>query len=323
VSGARVTWPHEEPTVAGVFDWQASVGRRIAAYRPAGVAEPVWERVDGQVRAAVAEARPCTPRQAADMCSALAALAVFADGCGIEAKAGVWLSPPVLADFAARGMPHAGTSSRASVLSRLRALAAAVVGDQTGMRRDLAARDVHVPYRPGELAALWQAAGARDAVRGGCDLRLVVALGAGAGLSAAEIAQVRAHDVQASGSAVVVEVRGPAARLVVVRRAFERFLAETVYGYLGQIVYLMAPRRFHRTGVTCHIAGLLRPPGNCPALSTRRLRASWLAELLDAGVPLPVLAAAAGIDDLSALTRLLRHLGQARPEQAADHLRST
>jgi hypothetical protein len=174
---AGVVWPHEEPTVAGVFDWRASVGRRIAAYRPAAVAEPVWERIAEPVRDAVARAEPATPRQAGQMCSVLSALALFADRAGYEAKAEVWLSAPVLEGFAWHGMCHAAASSRVSVLARLHALAGAVIGNESGVRTMLADRDTHRPYHPAELTALWQAAAARDAVRGG--IRSAAAGGAG------------------------------------------------------------------------------------------------------------------------------------------------
>lgn len=120
----------------------------------------------------------------------------------------------------------------------------------------------------------------------------------------------------------MVPVRGRTQRLmVIVRRAFEHTLAEAAYAHTGKVVYLLSPGCFNRQGVVARVAGSLGLPKKCPRLHTRRLRAGWIKELAESGVALPVLAAAAGITDLSALTRLLRHLERPGDQQAADQLR--
>jgi hypothetical protein len=296
----------------GMFDWQTAVQARIRSWVPASVRAPVWEQIAEPVRTTVSRAHPVSAAMATDLLGALTAVAVFAAGRGVPARPEQWLAEPTLTAFAEHGRPDLLAATRRCYVSRVRALTDPL---------PLSDRDVFTPYAPSEMTALWAAAGAQS-TPGRCrDARVLIALGAGAGLSASEIAQVRAHDVRPAGAAVVVSVRGPAQRLVVVRRAFEHTLADAAHQHTGRIVYLLAPGRFARPGVVSSVAGGLAAPEKCPRISTRRLRASWLVELAGTRVPLPVLAAAAGITDLRALTRLLRFLHQPDVDDAADLLR--
>ncbi|MGY5135131.1 hypothetical protein ACWGJW_22500 [Streptomyces nigrescens] len=216
--------------------------------------------------------------------------------------------------FCRTGRPDLSPATRKAIASRVRSLAHPV---------PISGRDVHAPYTPAELAALWQAAGDQNTPERCRDARILLALGAGAGLTAAEIAQVRAHDVRLAGAAVVVAARGRTQRrMVIVRRAFEHTLAEAAHAHTGQVVYLLAPTCFARTGIVHKVIGSLRLPDGCPRPQPRRLRAGWIKELAESRIPLTVLAAAAGITDLGALTRILRHLQRPDTDEAADQLRN-
>jgi hypothetical protein len=297
---------------AGIFDWRAPVEARIAVWTPGGADAPLWERLGPLVRETVSRAHPVSARMAADALSALWQVAVFCERRALGCDPGAWLDEACLGLFRRQGRPDLADASRAQLVSRVRSLAHPV---------PLADRGCFTPYRPEDMTAMWTAAGTQRSPTRSRDARVLLALCAGAGLSAGEAAQVRAHDVRPAGAAVVVAVRGRTERrMVIVRRAFEHTLAEAAHAYTGQIVYLIAPTRFHRNGLVHQITGGLRLPEKCPRPSTRRLRATWLAELASSRIPLPVMAAAAGITDLG---RLLRHLDQPDVKDAADQLRDT
>ena len=300
----------------GMFDWSAGVAARIRSWSPSAsvCAGPDWERVGAQVREMVARAFPVSAVMASGLLGALSAVAVFCLERGLGQGPGVWLDSGTLKAFAVVGRPDLSAATRASYVSRVRSLADPL---------PLADRDVFAPYSPGEMAGLWSAAGAGATARRRRDTRVLIALGAGCGMSAGEIAQVRAHDVTATGSAVVVQVRGPGQRLVVARRMFEETLANAAHAHIGQVVYLVCPDRYARAGVVSQVASSMVRPEKCPPLLTRRLRASWLCELASVGLALPVLAAAAGITDLGRLTRLLRFLQQPDVEAAERALRES
>lgn len=300
----------------GVFDWRTGVRDRIDAYTPAAADAGqalLWERIATTLRKTVARADPLSAGMARTLAAALWQVAVFADSHGLGEGEQVWMAGETLELFAARGRRDLSASSRRQIISRVRSLADPV---------PVSGRDVFTPYTPAELGQLWTAAGSQPSAARGRDARILLALGAGAGLTAGEIAQVRAHDVRPAGAAVVVAVRGRTQRrMVVVRRAFEHTLAEAAHAHTGKVVYLLSPGCFNRQAVVTRVAGSLGLPEKCPRLHTRRLRAGWIKELAESGVALPVLAAAAGITDLGTLTRLLRHLERPDDQQAADQLR--
>lgn len=302
----------------GVFDWRTGVRDRIDAYTPAAADAGqalLWERIATTLRKTVACAGPLSAGMARTLAAALWQVAVFADSHGLGRGEQVWMAEETLELFAARGRRDLSPSSRRQIISRVRTLADPV---------PVSGRDVFAPYTPAELGQLWTAAGSQPSAERGRDARILLALGAGAGLSASETAQVRAHDVRQAGAAVAVAVRGRTRRrMVIVRRAFEHTLAEAAHAHTGKVVYLLSPGCFNRQGVVARVAGSLSLPEKCPRLHTRRLRAGWIKELAESGVALPVLAAAAGITDLSALTRLLRHLERPDDQQAADQLRES
>jgi integrase len=300
----------------GVFDWRTPIRDRIDAWAPAAADAAgalLWGRIATSVRAAVTRADPLSPAMARTLASALWQVALFCEQRGLGEGERVWTDPRTLAAFVRHGRPDLAGTTRAQLASRVRSLADPV---------PCSGRDVFTPYTPAELAALWAAAGSQPGEQRSLDARILIALGAGAGLTAAEIAQVRAHDVRPAGAAVVVAVRGRTQRrMVIVRRAFEHTLAEAAHAHTGQVAYLLAPGCFSRQTTVSKVTGSLTLPEKCPRPLTRRLRASWLKELAESGIALPVLAAAAGITDLSALTRLLRHLHRPDDQQAADQLR--
>ncbi|MBF8192486.1 hypothetical protein ITP53_43770 [Nonomuraea sp. K274] len=294
--------------VAGLYDWRALVQARIVRFAPR--VDPVtWERIGAEVARIVAAPEPCTPAMARLFLGTLTALARFAEARGYPARGTVWLSEELICAFTEQGCAHLSASTRASYASRLRRLALAA--GVNGRAVPLSATDTARPYEAAEVGRLWAAAAGQRTPELRADARLLIGLGAGCGLSAAEIGWVRAHDVRACPAAVVVAVRGVRARLVVARRPFEQPLAEAAASRMGQVVYLLAPHRFKaRERAASATLAKIRLPEQAPALATRRLRATWLAALLEAGVSLPVIAAVAGIDNLAVLTAMLRHVGR-------------
>jgi hypothetical protein len=302
---------------AGVLDWRTPVRDAITAWRPKlrdAMEAAWWAGSQRRVREVVGRADPLTAKMAAHLAAALWQIALFCRHRQLGDTERTWLDEQTLTLFTAVGRPDLAPATRAAIASRVRSLANPV---------PVSGRDVFTPYTAAELAALWQAAGEQKTPERSRNARIMLALGAGAGLTTSEIAQVRAHDVRPAGAAVVVAVRGRRQRrMVIVRRAFEHTLAEAAHAHTGHIVYLLAPGCYSRTGIVHKITGSLQLPDNCPRPQPRRLRANWLKELAEAHVPLPVLAAAAGVTDLAALTRLLRHLKRPDVDQAADQLRN-
>jgi hypothetical protein len=291
-------------------------------------AGPAWERVAPLVRRAVREADPLLPYAAGELLGVLAKLAVFADGQGLPAQLEVWLAPELIERFVQVGCPAVSAATRGNYRSRLLRLRKAVIGPplRSGVPVKFSASDASRPYARAEQAALWGWAAGQPtaALRAGC--RLLLTLGLGVGLDSPEVVPLRVHDVRRPGvqGPVTVAVRGPRQRLVVCRRPFERALAKEAEAVeeAGRARYVFRPGHTSRgkNTVTNFLARTVKEP-RVPALSMGRARATWLVALVEAGLPLTVIVAAAGMKTLHGLSRVLPYVEPSEASAAAELLR--
>ncbi|MFD0200063.1 MULTISPECIES: hypothetical protein [Saccharothrix] len=294
------------------------MSRRVDTFVPRG-AGPAWGRVAGQVRALVLRADPLVPYDAAELMSVLARLAMFCDGHGV-AEPRSWLEPSTVDWFLDVGCVGLSSHTRSTYRARLRRLAEAIHGVDDAKPIALSASDTSRPYSAGEQAALWSWARAQptDALRAGCSQLL--ALGLGCGLAADEVIDLRTGCVRVlDDGTVVVEVLGRRARLVVCRQRWESVLAEQVTGTGGG--FLFRPNAVRAKNLVSNFLARAHRGPTTPPVRLSRLRDTWIIEHLVAGTPLPVLAAAAGLDGLSSLDRLLPHLPGVNAARARRHLR--
>jgi hypothetical protein len=306
----------------GVLHWRWMVSQHIDSYIPRG-GGPAWWRVAGEVRRIVQLAEPATCYTATELLGPLARLAMFADAEGRTPDAATWLSPEMIERFIAVGCPKASQATCANYRARLRRLRTALLGPDvaTGAPPRLSGAVVSTPYTQAELGMLWSWAYSRptQAQRHGC--KTLLALGRGCGLDSAEAQLVRRQDVQLTGNngPVQVAVSGPRARGVVCRRSWEPVLRELVAG--GGEGWLFRPGARRTKNAVTNFLDRTAPDHGVPRLVMARLRASWLVELLETEVPISVVVAAAGVDSLHALSRLMPHVTPADPVHAVEALR--
>lgn len=271
----------------------------------------------------------------------LGKLALFADAEGQPLQASLWLSREYIERFIAVGCADLGQATRGNYRSKLLRLREALLGGEcrTGAPEKLSGSAASRPYTPAEQAALWSYATGQptDELRDG--LAILLALGLGCGLDSGDIIPMRASDLRLAGAQpdssgaadgpVTVAVRGRRARLVICRRPWERVLAEHIRHADRQqpgpaAGYLFRPNAASRGGnlVTNFIARTHPAPGT-PPLKTTRLRATWLVGLIETGLPLQVIIAAAGLETLHSLSRILPYLAGIDPATAAQLLRGS
>lgn len=294
------------------------MSERIDSYRPHG--NPAgWVRVRDEVRATVRSAEPLDRYTAGELMGALAKLALFADGEGHLADRRAWLSRELIERFVLVGI-SASDRTKANYRSKLLLLREAVIGSdcRTGKPVKLSASTLSKPYTQAEISALWSWAVGQptEGLRAGC--KILLSLGLGCGLDSPEVIPLLAHDIRRPNGrrrhgvedrAVVVAVRGRRERLVVCRRSWERVLEEEAARFDGQAAYLFRPgvQARAKNTVTNFLARAHTAP-RTPSLKMARLRATWLVELIETNVPLRIIVAAAGLDTLHGLSRILPHV---------------
>jgi hypothetical protein len=170
------------------------------------------------------------------------------------------------------------------------------------------AADPQAPYSPEEFAAVLAAVSGRRTAFQRHNGLVLIALGRGAGLAAGDITALVGTDIEErSDGTVVVHVAGPSRRQVPVLTSWAAEVAR-----LGRLAGRHPMFRADRTEIKRNDIARFCDRlvwRDAPRLSVNRLRATWIVEHLEAGTPLHVLAAAAGVRAVS----IARYATYARP----------
>jgi integrase len=299
---------HPDGCLSSRYGWwvtlDAATSAKITAYRPRH-APPEWDAVAGLVRALVAASARMAGYDVERLLHATARLAIWCERSGLPRDADVWLRHETIDAFILTGCTDLSPRSAQTYRAWLRRIRAALAWAERGEQAPpamTAPTGVTPPYSSGELAGLhtW-AEHLPDRAR--ADALALMTLAGGCGLAPGELAQVRGSDIRITGTGPVV-IDAPALdRLIVARACWENQLAALAEA--AGDAYLFRPGR-----TTPHAKNLIgswcsahRPGPGLPAISARRLRSSWIVELLSARIDTNVVAAAAGLASPAALAR--------------------
>jgi integrase len=262
----------------------------VAAWRP---------RVFGPeaaafARAVVERAGPVSAVRARSLLWACARLAAFGDGVGLALVPEVLLHPSVIERFVTVGLASAPTTRRRTVRTNLRFVARRAAPGLVFEPDPLALgrSRVKTPYTAAEIDAFLALADAQSTPTRRRRLSALVCLGAGAGLTGADLRHLRGSAIQRRHGGLVVVVEGRCPRMVPVLARFgERLWSAAVATGAGYVTGgVSASRHNVVTPVLAQVAG----GRDLPRIEPARLRATWLATHA-AALGLPALFAAAGV----------------------------
>ncbi|MBT0995526.1 hypothetical protein KIN34_14670 [Cellulomonas sp. DKR-3] len=239
----------------------------------------------------------------------LTALAKHGAGLGWPLTVADLLTTASIESLIATGMPDDSVDNRALRRSRLLALAANVnPGPSVPSKlKPIGYSAVQPCYTPGELDRILLAAQNQPTDARTRDCAFVVSLCAGAGADSVDLHGLRVRDITDLGpDGLVVHFGEPRPRVVVVRARFEPLLRSALRD--ADPDRLVLGMKEGRKNVAAPALG--RMAGyRLPHLTTSRLRASWLADLMTDSVPVALILQAAGIITARTLIDLTPHLG--------------
>ncbi len=191
----------------------------IARWRPASVSG----EAACFARAVTERAGPGTRARANALLWAAARLAAFAVPLGLDPVPEVLLHPSLIERFAASA-PGLSGSARRTLRTNLRFLARTVVPGLAPADASLPRERAKAPYSPAEIAGFLALAGAQPTAPRRMRAAGLVCLGAGAGLTGADLRGVRGTDVICRSGGVVVDVHGARPRVVPVLSRYHDIL---------------------------------------------------------------------------------------------------
>jgi integrase len=241
-------------------------------------------------------------------------LAGYGLGLGLEAVPEVLLHPSVTERFT-RCAPGLSGAARRTLRTNLRFIGRRVVPQLYPADLPLPRERAKKPYSPAQISGYLALADAQPTAGRRMRAAGLVCLGAGAGLIRGDLRDARGGDVARRSGGVVVQVRGPRARVVpVLARYHARLLAAARFAGDGLVCGGADPGR---RNITNPLITALDGGGGLPRLDTSRLRATWLADCAEL-LGLATFMHAAGISCSQRLGDLLAGL---EPAGEADAVR--
>ena len=240
----------------------ADVAGYVACWQPASVPPPVARFA----RSVVELAEPPTRARANALLWAASRVAAYAVPLGLEPVPEVLLHPSVIERFAASA-PGLSGSARRTLRTNLRFLARQVVPALAPADAALPRERAKAPYSPAEIDGYLALADAQPTVPRRMRAAGLVCLGAGAGLTGADLRGVRGSDVACRSGGVVVDVHGARPRAVpVLSRYHDIVLASAEFAGSGLVTGgTSAVRKNITTPLTRSLAGGGGLPGWRPA----------------------------------------------------------
>lgn len=263
-----------------------------------------WYAIGPFVAAAVAECVSSTPYQANALQQVAAKLTAWTwQQAGLPLERSVVFNRDVIARFIAVGCPGVKAAVRGNMRSQLLRMSESLLDPATVPRRlnPLPPSDPTAPYSAMDLVSLRSWAEAQSTAPRRANAEVLLALGAGCGLSAIEIGEVRVRDISCDERGVLVRVDGGRPRSVPVLREWERALLERQTALEPDRYVFRENHTIFYPNLVTNFVDRSRVVGLRP--QTQRLRSTWIVRHLEAATPATLLMRAAGVESLEALTR--------------------
>lgn len=322
------------PELIPAGELTGEIAAAVDAFRPVGPAARTWPVTQDWCRALARAYSPETANAARSACTHIAGLlnwmvssphAPGGAGLNLARLLTVGLCEAYDTHLASSGAPDGTRATVRSVLRR--AIYRATPVEQRPAK--IAYQPVAAPYTAAECAALARLARNQPSdvlIREMC---AIVGLGLGAGLDARDLRTLAPEQISECSTSsgeplLLVTVLGERARVVPVRSRYEPLVRRALElhqkagrGRRAPLVGVKVDRRNVGSTVT---GRAVTATGTGVDIDLRRLRNTWLVEVMCAPVPLSVLLGAAGLRSARTLCDLLPHCPTADPEQVRELL---
>jgi len=283
-------------------------GKPLPDYSPA-LDTGCWAAIGAFTLASVADTVDALPYDTADLNFAATRLVAWCwETAGLPLDRHIVFHRDTIARFISVGCPKLKPASRGNLRSQLLRMSEMLGQPAPRRLKALPPSDPSSPYSAEQLLSLRSWASGQSTAGRRANAAVLLALGAGAGLSASEIGDLRVADIQVDELGVLVNVTGNRARSVPVLREWEGALADRRASLDPKKYAFRENRKHFYPNLISNFIDRGHPTR--VRLTTQRMRATWIVHHLGVGAPISVLMEAAGVQSLEAFTRYLRFVSR-------------
>lgn len=267
-------------------------------------AGPHWPAIRSFVRNSVTAYAPATVGVARHYLVAVAHLALWSwQTAGLGLNSAVVFQHSNVERFIYETMRHRNATYRHQTAQRLNLLVTHFTGTETPQLKHKTGQLAR-PYNDKELVNFRSSAARRSTTERRTNAHVLLGLGAGAGLRAEEVAEVKVADIVVDNGVTLVHVPGKHARTVPVHTTWTTTVKRGVDGRPEDDFAFTGYRRPAYRARVVHQFGIDDPTEDTP--STTRLRATWIVNLLSSGVPVNRVLQLAGVLETVSLAPYVR-----------------
>ncbi len=280
--------------------------RSMDPYRPNSIPEDGWDRIADFVQEAVTDCVEfCAYSHRELMVAAAPHVWWSHQTCGLKLSRNLIFRRDVIADHIERGCRHLAPASAGNRRSQLLRMAEILLPNQPAIPMPaLPAAEPQPPYSAAEITQLrsWARGQRTNYAQRNCEILL--ALGLGAGLLAADVRSLRVRHVLEDDNGVLLRVPGTKARSVPVLREWEDIFTSGMGSRDNRDGYLFRPRR---TKFNSNLIGNFVDKTDISNVrpNLQRMRTTWIVKHLAAATPVQALVAAAGVQSVEAFGRYM------------------
>jgi len=284
----------------------------VARYRPQ-VPEQYWDAVRPFVHDIMADlGQRLTDEQARAILTVLVGFGVWVwQSSGHELRRQLIFDDALIEQFLAKLSSSLAPDSLGTYRSRIRMVQKLLCEIQGGARGvehlGFQGAKALAPYTDKELISFRSWARGQNTHSRHRDAGVLLAAGAGAGLSSEDLVRLRTDDVVIDSLGVLVRVSGRRVREVPVLAEWERLIIDAVRNIGPGLPLFGVQRTSHNSNAVSSFVARSAGKGLKPSLP--RLRATWICYHLRRGTPILSLRKASGIDALEGFDRYLPFLG--------------
>ena len=288
-----------------------SVRDFIDNYEPIGIEAGCWERVAAIVRDEVKRAGFQSVAAVARHCTTFGLYMAWRDAQGLSLNVNDAMKLEGIDQFYLRGLTKYGDRTKNDYRSRLRTLASRVAPDVGAQVPSLGYNAVRQGYSSVEEAMIRRVSLGQPRRETRRRLCAVVGLSGGGGLDAQDLRWLLFDHIEVRDDGIHVDVHGPKARRVVIRRIYEPLVLAGIEGLSAGDAVVKLDR--DKSNPAARVIADAQLFDDVPKIDVRRLRTTWITWLVTQRIPFDVILSASGLTSARTIVDMIATLPSTDP----------